>query len=122
MTDDDKKTILARRARFVAAALTSAGLGALAVQGCGGDTSSPGTDAAADGAVDAQPDGPSVCLSQPFDGGHDAPQPCLSPPPPDAADDADDAEPQPCLAPPPAEAGDDAVPQPCLSQPPPDAG
>jgi len=81
-----KRIILARRARFVAAAL--AGLNAAM---CGGET-----DGGSDGGTNPRP-----CLSPPSvqDGG---PKPCLSPPLPDAAADADgDAEPQPCLAPPP---------------------
>ena len=88
--DEAKRLILARRARFVAAAL--AGIAAA----CGGSTDD--TD-------------PKPCLSiQPGDGGpptdsaSDAePQPCLEPLPPDASDDA---EPQPCLSPLPPDAGD----------------
>ncbi len=83
--EESKRIILARRAKFVAAAL--AGLNAAM---CGGETSEP------------QP-----CLSiAQEDGG--SPQPCLSPAfdasRPDAADA--DAEPQPCLSPPPPDAGD----------------
>ena len=69
MSDDElRKRILARRAKFVAAALAATGLGVLA---CGGEvkpTGDAGTDAAADG----------------------PPQPCLGAPQPDAG-------PQPCL-------------------------
>jgi hypothetical protein len=110
--DDAKRLILARRARFVAAAL--AGVAGVAVA-CGGSIDD----------ADPQP-----CLSPPYQprdagSGTDAePQPCLEPLPPDAGDDA---EPQVCLSPLPPDAGDagDAdtgVPQPCLSQLPPDAG
>lgn len=112
--DDAKRIILARRARFVRAALTSAGLSAAAVHGCGGETEG----------------GPRVCLEPSLDGSADAdaePQPCLGALPPDAGD----AEPQPCLEPPLPDAGDaafdgnvldaDAEPQPCLEPPLPDA-
>lgn len=85
--DELKKRILSRRARFIAAALTSAGLGV--APACGGDTV------------------PQVCLTPTqSDGGSDAdadaaPQPCLAPMQDsggDATSDAD-AAPQPCLAP-----------------------
>ena len=85
-----KRIILARRARFVAAAL--AGLNAAM---CGGKT-----DGGSDAGTNPQP-----CLRPPGveDGG---PRPCLTPPLPDAARDAaadadGDASPLPCLAPPP---------------------
>ena len=90
--DELKKRILSRRARFIAAALTSAGLGV--APACGGDTT------------------PQVCLTPTqSDGGLDAdadatPQACLTPIQPDAGVDATtdanadaDAAPQPCLAP-----------------------
>lgn len=84
--DDAKRLILARRARFVAAALAGVAVA------CGGSAE------------------PETCLSPvftPTDGGKDAadaePQPCLEPLPPDASDDA---EPQPCLSPLPPDAGD----------------
>jgi hypothetical protein len=92
--DESKRLILARRARFVAAAL--AGVAATA-NACGGDAE------------------PQPCLSPLYDGGisdgradaADArPQPCLEPMIEDAAKpDADaDAEPQPCLSPLPPDA------------------
>jgi hypothetical protein len=90
-TDDAKRLILARRARFVAAAV--AGLAAA----CGG-----GTD-------DTKP---TPCLDPVMrDSGADAePQPCLVPLLPDAStDDASDADtgvPQPCLSQLPPDAGD----------------
>lgn len=88
--DDAKRLILARRARFVAAALAGVAVA------CGGST---------------EETGPTACLSpaqQPTrDSGADArdaePQVCLEPLPPDASDDA---EPQPCLSPLPPDAGD----------------
>lgn len=108
MADDaSKKLILARRARFMAAALagvaTAATLGG-AVEACGGETDGGGQTADA---------GPQPCLSPPstnVDAGTDAaPQPCLSPPSKvDAGADADadaDAAPQPCLAPLPPDGG-----------------
>jgi hypothetical protein len=83
--DELKKRILARRAKFVAAALAASGLGVAAA--CGGDVSQGG-DAGTDAAVDSPP------------------QPCLSPPQGDAsadvaaeADTDADAAPQPCLVP-----------------------
>lgn len=83
--DEQKKRILARRAKFVAAALAASGLGAAAA--CGGDVTNAG-DAGTDAAADSPP------------------QPCLSPPQGDASVDAPsdssadaDAAPQPCLAP-----------------------
>lgn len=85
--DELKKRILGRRARFIAAALTSAGIGV--APACGGETV------------------PQVCLSpQREDSGVDAdadatPQACLTPLEPDAGLDATaDGAPQPCLAPP----------------------
>ncbi len=103
MSDSTKKRILARRARFMTAALTSAGLTAstfiaLAQEGCGGEIDEGGT--VADTGSDTEP---SVCLSvAPSDTGGtdtrpsvclsaDAPPPdtgpsvCLSPEPPDSA-------------------------------------
>jgi len=79
MSDDPKRIVLSRRARFVAAALASVG-GVALNEACSV----------------AQ-----VCLSQVSrdDGG---PQPCLEPP------YERDAEPQPCLSPLPPDAGDDA--------------
>ena len=82
--EDNRRLILARRARFVAAALAGV---AASTAGCG----------------KAEP-----CLSQVVNPDSGEPQPCLTPPNPnidagDAGADADagsDAEPQPCLSPP----------------------
>ena len=94
--DDAKRLILARRARFVAAALAGVAVA------CGGST---------------EEGEPRVCLriapdAGPRDAAADAePQPCLEPTLPDAGSDGStDAGP------------DTGVPQPCLSQLPPDAG
>lgn len=100
MSEDElKRRILGRRARFIAAALASAGIGA--APACGTpqvclfpvDIEDSGADADAD--ADATP------------------QPCLTPIEPDAAPDAAsdgsgdaDAGPQPCLVPI-EDAGDD---------------
>jgi hypothetical protein len=63
VSDETRKIILARRARFVAAALATAALGASCAKQTGGD--------------------PAPCLSQPYqeDDGGPPPEPCLSPPP-----------------------------------------
>lgn len=104
MGDDDvKRLILARRAKFVAAALVS-----LNAAMCGGSTET------------TQPE---PCLSPRDPGRVDAgedtgtPQPCLSVQPTDAGP-GEDAGPQPCLSPP-FDAGEDADagPQPCLKMP-----
>jgi hypothetical protein len=100
--DRDRDAILARRQKFVAAAL--AGLAATGTSACY-ESHTPG-DADA-GRRDAGRDtGPSVCLGAPFDAGVDSgPMPCL-----DVA--IDDAGPSVCLsAPAPADAGE---PAPCL--------
>ena len=115
-----KETILKRRARFVAAALTSAGLA-----GCGDGPTNPGSHAADSGVVDGAKDSvatdsgledtPTVCLSAPFDSGSPdtgspdtEPTVCLSAPFDsgtadtfDATVDAADTGPVPCLVPPP---------------------
>jgi hypothetical protein len=105
--DEDRAAILARRSRFVTAAL--AGLaGASLVAACStdsmtGDAGSPG-DASSETS-------PQPCLSVAIDA---TPQPCLTPLPPDASPDArPDARP---------DASPDATPQPCLAPLPPDAG
>ncbi|MBX3207045.1 MAG: hypothetical protein KF764_18505 [Labilithrix sp.] len=103
--DGNRKLILARRARFVAAALASVAATTTALAGaleaCGGETEEPRTEG-----KDA---GPRPCLSPTAN-----PTPCLGVAlPPDAgsatdggADDAGlDAEPQPCLAPRPPDGG-----------------
>jgi hypothetical protein len=100
MRDDDaKRSILKRRARFVAAALASAGLAAT-TGGCGGKTEREGQpeDAGAD-----------VSLPQPCLTPEASPQPCLT--------SVQDAEPQPCLGMPEPDAADDASPEPCLDVP-----
>src|SRR5206468_12554109 len=93
--------ILARRAKFIAAAVASIGIA------CGKTTK------------DDAP--PAPCLSTPFVQGDASPMPCLEPTPPRA--DTDAAVPMPCLeVNEPEDAG--APPQACLSQiaPKPDAG
>lgn len=121
MSDEaSKNAILKRRARFIAAALASAGIGAAV--SCGGESTQNAPQQSVDAGTDA--DGsPQPCLGAlPNDAGKDAdagPQPCLEPLI-DASSDAD-AEPQPCLAPPPPDAGGDGAPQPCLSPPAPDS-
>ncbi len=100
--DETRRIILARRARFLAAALAgvaATGTVAAAAEGCGGETEQ------SDGGT------PQPCLSPPSN--PDAqPQPCLSKIAEDAGLDAAtdakldaDAEPQPCLAPPPGDDG-----------------
>ena len=99
-SEDAKKLILARRARFVAAALasvaaTTTALGA-SLEACGGETVDQG------GGGDA---GPQPCLSPTAD-----PRPCLTQRVEDAGrrdastddggkDAGKDADPQPCLSP-----------------------
>lgn len=89
----DRQAILARRKRFIGAALL--GLAGAAAVACSDAIDTPKGDAGtADAAADATP------------------QPCLSPvvPPEDAGRDTG------------SDAGADATPQPCLSPLPPDAG
>ena len=80
MSDDrERRLILARRARFVAAALASAGLVASAPS-CGGKTDENNShkDGSASGGTGGTPQ---VCLSSPYVGGSGGtPQPCLEPP------------------------------------------
>jgi hypothetical protein len=123
---DVKKTILARRARFVAAAIASAGLAA----GCSSSEAEPQAclsyvaqhDAATDGDKDASLDAPTeaqMCLAAPFDATpgeaqadvNAEPQVCLEP-----QEDVN-AEPQVCLEP---QEDVNAEPQVCLD-PVPDA-
>jgi len=90
MSDDQKKIVLARRAKFVAAAVASVGIA------CGKEQAEP----------------PRPCLSQVYVPPDAEPQPCLSPvavEPPDAATE-DAAMPMP---------SDAATPVPCLSVAPP---
>ncbi len=109
MSDDAKKLILARRARFVAATLAGVGVA------CGKEPTPP----------------PQPCLSQPMTHLDAAPpEPCLSPMPPpldagavapEAADAGRPSEPDagskpmPCLAPPLATTPTGPVPRPCLT-------
>ncbi len=84
-SDENRRLILARRARFMA--VTLAGIGVAVA--CGGKESdpSPCLSLAADG---GSPDSEArACLSiaEPPDAN---PQPCLAPLPPDAGDDASD--------------------------------
>lgn len=83
--------ILARRAKFLAAALAASGTVACAQVEEEPKTKDGGADTAA-------PDAPEPCLSAPIDsGGVDtAPVPCLDVAP-DAGTDTFDAEPAPCL-------------------------
>ncbi len=109
--DDAKRLILARRARFIAAALAGVTSTAMVVgaEACGGQTDAPigSSDAgASDGSKDASP---KPCLEVDAE-----PQPCLAPRAPD-----DGGTPRPCLEPPMPE---DAGPQPCLAPLPPDGG
>jgi hypothetical protein len=132
MTDDEsKRIILSRRARFIAAALASAGLAANPA--CGGDVDDEGGSGGT--ARDAAGDQPQVCLQPPggrggvggvggfggapFDATSE-PVPCLEPPI-DAS-----SEPVPCLSiavdagstdAPDARADADSEPQPCLVPP-----
>ena len=114
MSDDPhRKTILSRRATFIAAALASAGIGST-MPACGGETDSSSRRS---DAGDAQPQ---PCLDIAPDA---EPQPCLGALPEDAGpatpDATPDAEPRPCLkmaldAATEDDAGD-AEPQPCLT-------
>jgi len=129
--DDARRIILARRARFVAAALASAGI---ATASCGGETSGDGSpepclsigasggqynDAGTGGQQAGAGGMPMPCLSPPPGGMYGAggmPQPCLEVVPTggaggtasDAGPDATDAGPAPL---------DAAIPVPCLSIP-----
>lgn len=106
--DESKKRILARRAKFMMAALAVSGVACAKVDDdpkptttdAGSDTRpnaclSPQADAepCLGISADAEP-----CLEPPYDAGDDTgPMPCLDPVP--------DAEPEVCLAPPPADSG-----------------
>jgi hypothetical protein len=133
--DEARRIILARRARFVAAALACAGI---ATAACGGETSGGEDSPYADGGANSGAGGaPQPCL-QPSAGGAEnyggMPLPCLSPPqggsynyggsppiaggaPGDAGEDATptDAAPTDAGAPEPLDAG--GLPVPCLSIP-----
>lgn len=82
--DDIRRKILARRTRFVVAALTSAGLSSGA-SGCCDPEEGMGQPclSVAQPAPDASGVPPSICLSYvPEEGEDDEPQPCLAPPAP----------------------------------------
>ncbi|MBI5534867.1 MAG: hypothetical protein HY898_19225 [Deltaproteobacteria bacterium] len=107
---DVKSTILARRARFIAAAVAGAGLtiGCSSSQVCLSaappptDSGTEGGDGESDALAEAQ-----GCLSMVLDSGPDAdtgPQGCLQPELDSSTDDAD-AGAQMCLAPPPDDGG-----------------
>lgn len=96
--DDAKRAILARRARFVAAALTSAGLVASAAA-CSGDTEKDKSDASAGGSGGY----PNPCLGAPAGGGSagsggyaGTPVPCLGAPA-GGGSGGTGGTPQPCL-------------------------
>jgi len=105
---ETKNKILARRAKFIAAAVTSAGL-----LGCGSkaevclsmvaDTGSDG-DASDDTISDTRPQ---PCLDPVVDTGvtDTGPSVCLSPMEDTGSDSSADTGPAPCLAPPPADGG-----------------
>jgi hypothetical protein len=97
--DESRKLVLARRARFVAAALAgvAASTAPFALEGCGGET------------TEDKEAGPQPEWIRPKDAGKEAgPQPCLSvdadvSDPVDTGADGgeeEDAGPKPCLAPP----------------------
>lgn len=105
--DDARRLILARRARFIAAALASVAVTGAGAEACGGSTEPEPT---------TQDAGPRPCLDPPNTSSSSSsssgtPQPCLAPPLPE------DAGPKPCL-----DVAYDAGPQPCLSPPAPDSG
>jgi hypothetical protein len=76
--DRERRLILARRARFVTAALASAGL-VVSAPSCGGETDdkSQHKDGSASGGTGGTPQ---PCLSAPYGGTGGTPQPCLEPP------------------------------------------
>lgn len=114
--DKAKRLILARRARFVAAALASVAV--TGAEACGGGTEP----------VPTSEDGGTSSGSSGTSGTSGNPQPCLTPPNPSSSSSGnpqpcldvayDAGEPQPCLK----VAYDAGNPQPCLSMPAPDAG
>jgi hypothetical protein len=99
--------ILARRAKFVAAALASAG-----AIGCS-STAAVCLEPAIDAGSDGKPDTSTTDT---------APNPCLTPALDSSVEDAGDTAPMPCLDPAPEDTGVDTGPAPCLKMPPPDAG
>lgn len=96
--DDLKATILARRARFVALALSASGLSAASLVACGGKTTdnSEETQPVASTAPtnDGVPPQPTACLSMTATAPTATPTVCLSPLPPDVPT----TSPTPCLS------------------------
>jgi hypothetical protein len=83
MTDDDRKTILARRARFIAAALATAGIATSSAPACGGETDDQKarSDAGVGGSAEGTGGAPQPCLGALPDGGTGGePLPCLDVP------------------------------------------
>ncbi len=108
---DTKKRILARRAKFVAAALAATGVGA-----CASVDEEPTTkvDTGVAGDTSVKDTGAEPCLGVSADSG-------------ERFDTSTDTAPMPCLDPAPEDTGVadtdvDAGPAPCLKMPPPDAG
>jgi len=94
MNDDAKKRILARRARFVAAAIAGMGINVAAcseAQACLEPAIPPGDSAASDSALDGSDTKPQPCLDPIVDSGIDSSIDAV-----DAFDDAD-TEPAACL-------------------------
>jgi hypothetical protein len=95
-----REKILARRAKFIAAAIASAG-----AIGCSDGTAQVCLEPAIEGGTDTKTDAnadtrPMPCLDPIVDTGvsDTAPMPCLEPPRDTGADDVSpDAEPAPCL-------------------------
>lgn len=97
MTDDDaKRLILSRRARFVAAALASAGL-VVSTANCGGETDEDGKSDAAAGGSGGTGGTPQPCLEPAGGSGGTGgwPEPCLGMP---AGGSAGYAGAAPCLS------------------------
>lgn len=95
MSDDDaKRLILSRRARFVAAALASAGL-VVSTANCGGETDKDGKGDAAAGGSGGTGGTPQPCLEPPMGGTGGGPEPCLGMP---AGGSAGYAGAEPCLS------------------------
>jgi hypothetical protein len=102
---DARKRILERRARFVAAALVTAGVGGLDAAACKSEPSdAPYRIKSSENPE--KPERPQACLkiARPVDA-EPPPMPCLSQPPMPHDAGASDAPAMPCLSPPPMEAG-----------------
>lgn len=91
--DDDKKSIVARRARFVAAALATLTGGMASCDGCS-DVEIVDDDGSGTGAAQPQP-----CLSPALGGGGEGgmPQPCLGQQLGGGGEGGAGGRPQPCL-------------------------